>query len=73
MSHSSPSALGYSVKRLAVCLPLLLGCLPMLASAEPGLAALKVEAGEDGSETLSLIHISEPTRLWSGSRMPSSA
>ena len=23
--------------------------------------------------TLSLIHISEPTRLWSGSRMPSSA
>mgnify|MGYP001824439780 CR=1 FL=1 len=24
-------------------------------------------------EELSLIHISEPTRLWSGSRMPSSA
>ena len=24
-------------------------------------------------EALSLIHISEPTRLWSGSRMPSSA
>ena len=24
-------------------------------------------------QTLSLIHISEPTRLWSGSRMPSSA
>ena len=44
-------ALGYQVKRLMVCLPLLLGCLPMLASAEPGLAALKVEAGEDGSET----------------------
>ena len=26
-----------------------------------------------GSVMLSLIHISEPTRLWSGSRMPSSA
>jgi len=44
-------ALGCQVKRLMVCLPLLLGFLPMLASAEPGLAALKVEAGEDGSET----------------------
>jgi len=39
------------VKHLMFCMPLLLGCLPMLASAEPGLAALKVEAAEDGSET----------------------
>ena len=27
----------------------------------------------DTAQVLSLIHISEPTRLWSGSRMPSSA
>ena len=36
------------------CIPwltLLLACVPVLASAEPGLAALKVEAGDDGSET----------------------
>ena len=29
--------------------------------------------GGRSSDNLSLIHISEPTRLWSGSRMPSSA
>ena len=28
---------------------------------------------DGGRRVLSLIHISEPTRLWSGSRMPSSA
>jgi len=39
------------MKHLMFCMSLLLSCLPMLASAEPGLAALKVEAGEDGSET----------------------
>ena len=33
---------------------------------------LAVLAEREGVE-LSLIHISEPTRLWSGSRMPSSA
>lgn len=39
------------------CIPwltLLLACVPMLASADPGLAALKVETGDDGSETYSV-------------------
>ena len=41
--------------------------------------ALDVAFGEahvadfEAALALSLIHISEPTRLWSGSRMPSSA
>ena len=39
------------MKRGLFWLTLLLGCLPVLASAEPGLAALKVEPGENGSET----------------------
>ena len=42
------------MKRWLLWLPLLIGCMPMLASAEPGLAALKVEPGEDGSETYSV-------------------
>ena len=33
---------------------LLLACVPVLASADPGLAALKVETGDDGSETYSV-------------------
>ena len=40
--------------------------LPRVASRWPGYRHTVVRA-------LSLIHISEPTRLWSGSRMPSSA
>ena len=39
------------------CIPwltLLLACVPVLASADPGLAALKVETGDDGSETYSV-------------------
>ncbi len=39
------------------CIPwltLLLACIPVLASADPGLAALKVETGDDGSETYSV-------------------
>ena len=39
------------------CIPwliLLLSCVPVLASADPGLAALKVETGDDGSETYSV-------------------
>ena len=32
-----------------------------------------LEAINRSDTVLSLIHISEPTRLWSGSRMPSSA
>ena len=35
-------------------LTLLLACVPVLASADPGLAALKVETGDDGSETYSV-------------------
>ena len=34
---------------------------------------LAVVDGRNLVGVLSLIHISEPTRLWSGSRMPSSA
>ena len=39
------------------CIPwltLLLSSVPVLASADPGLAALKVETGDDGSETYSV-------------------
>ncbi len=39
------------MKRTLVWLSFLLGLSPVLALAEPGLAALKVEPGEDGSET----------------------
>ncbi|VAW78091.1 hypothetical protein MNBD_GAMMA13-130, partial [hydrothermal vent metagenome] len=39
------------MKRLLFWLTLLLGLSPLLALAEPGLAALKIEPGEDGSET----------------------
>jgi flagellar biosynthetic protein FliP len=39
------------VKRCLPWLMFLLSCTPLLASAEPGLAALKVETGDDGSET----------------------
>ena len=33
----------------------------------------RLATSSDAMQALSLIHISEPTRLWSGSRMPSSA
>jgi flagellar biosynthetic protein FliP len=39
------------MKRLLFWMSLLLGLSPVLALAEPGLAALKIEQGEDGSET----------------------
>ena len=39
------------MKRALLWLSFLLGLSPVLALAEPGLAALKVEPGEDGSET----------------------
>ncbi len=39
------------MKRWSRWLMLLLCFLPVIASAEPGLAALKVETGDDGSET----------------------
>jgi flagellar biosynthetic protein FliP len=42
---------GGAMKRWLFWLSLLVSCMPILASAEPGLAALKVEPGEDGSET----------------------
>jgi len=42
------------VKRWGLWLTLIISCFPVLAAAEPGLAALKVEAGEDGSETYSV-------------------
>jgi flagellar biosynthetic protein FliP len=42
------------VKRIVAWVPLILGLLPVAALAEPGLAALKVEPGEDGSQTYSV-------------------
>ncbi len=39
------------MKRMLLWVSFLLGFSPVLALAEPGLAALKVEPGEDGSET----------------------
>lgn len=39
------------MKRLLCLLTLMLGFSPLLAMAEPGLAALKVEPGENGAET----------------------
>jgi len=42
------------VTRYIPWLTLLLACVPVLASADPGLAALKVETGDDGSETYSV-------------------
>jgi flagellar biosynthetic protein FliP len=42
------------VTRCIPWLTLLLACVPVLASADPGLAALKVETGDDGSETYSV-------------------
>lgn len=42
------------MKRWGLWLTLIISCFPVLAAAEPGLAALKVEAGEDGSETYSV-------------------
>jgi flagellar biosynthetic protein FliP len=39
------------MKRLLLWISFLLGLSPVLALAEPGLAALKIEPGEDGSET----------------------
>ena len=41
----------YIVKHGSLCACLLLSSWPMVAAAEPGLAALKVEAAEDGSQT----------------------
>ena len=42
------------MKRFIPWLTLLFACVPVLASADPGLAALKVETGDDGSETYSV-------------------
>ena len=53
-------------RTLAVLAIIIIGFFIYRALLDPSVEAVE-------AVTLSLIHISEPTRLWSGSRMPSSA
>ena len=48
------------------------GKVTVITGAASGMGRATAGVFADEGAPLSLIHISEPTRLWSGSRMPSS-